>query len=98
MCSGIPGLEAHEPRIIMQRKCPPKMVLALDEKCYLRSALPADLRKNRQRKAPVSWRDAQYIKKGIRASKKIEKYTKDGMKEYRKLVPRPKTTTTKRKR
>jgi len=97
MCE-VPGLTGVEPRIIQQRKCPPKTVMAINGMCYLRDALPAQLRMNKRRKAPVSYQDAQYIKKGVRASKRIKEYSQKSEKEYRKFVPRKKSTTTKRKR
>jgi len=98
MCD-VPGLKGVQPRIIQQRKCPPKTVMAINGMCYLRDALPAQLRMNKRRKAPVSYQDAQYIKKGVRASKRIKEYSQKSEKEYRKFVPRKKSTTTsKRKR
>jgi len=97
MCD-VPGLKGVEPRIIQQRKCPPKTVMAINGMCYLRDALPAQLRMNKRRKAPVSYQDAQYIKKGVRASKRIKEYSMKSEKEYRKFVPRKKSTTSKRKR
>lgn len=77
-----------QPRIIQVRRCPGPTRLAIDGLCYHKNVLPAKLRENRSKKAPVSYSDGQSIRKGFQAAKRIEGYTKRAQKEARQLVPR----------
>lgn len=69
------------------RKCGKGKVLAIDGLCYWKRLLPAALRANKSRKAPVSWSDYQSIKKGERAAQRIKKYEKAIVKNARRMVP-----------
>ena len=85
------------PEIRQVRHCPRGMVLAIDQMCYWKKLLPAALRLNRSKKAPVSYSDAKSIRKGFQASKRIKAYEKKIEKMSRKFVP-PKRRSTPRRR
>ena len=88
MGGGIPGLEGIQPTMITQRRCPGPTVLAVNGLCYHRSVLPAQFRANRPRRAPVSYSDAQSIRRGNQAARRIEAYAKRQQANLRKLVRR----------
>lgn len=89
---GIPGLGnviwAEPPREIIVRRCKGRGRMAIDGLCYDKSLLPAKFRLHKSRKAPVSWSDANHIRKGRTASTRIKRYADASAKEARKLIPR----------
>ena len=94
----VPGLTPVQPIIIQTRRCPGPTRLAIDGLCYHKSVLPAQLRANRPRKAPVSWSDARSIQRGFAAAKRIKRYEKLASKQAKKLAPTTRRRpTTKRK-
>ena len=82
-----------KPRTISQRRCPPKMRLGTDGWCYYTRMLPRAFRANQTKKAPVSWSDAQSIRKGRAAERRIQAFAKRSQKEARKLAPRRRRTS-----
>lgn len=80
-------LQGTPPTTYVARKCGKAKVLAVDGLCYWKKLLPAALRMNKSRRAPVSWSDAQNIRKGEQASKRIKAYGKRIEKSARKLAP-----------
>ena len=73
-----------QPRLIQQRRCPPGMRLAKDGWCYPTKMLPKAARANQEKKAPVSWSDANHIRKGRSAQKRLNRFAKTGEAEARK--------------
>ena len=84
----VPGLVPIAPSIIQVRRCPGRTVLAVNGMCYDKRILPAALRENRSRRAPVSYSDAQAIRRGNTAARRIEQYANTNQKEYRALTRR----------
>ena len=76
------------PNIVQVRRCPGPMRLAYWGLCYHKSILPRSLRMNKPKKAPVSWSDANSIRKGRTASKRIQRYAKRDERESRRMFPR----------
>ena len=88
MPAGIPmDLQGTAPMAYTIRRCGPRKVLAIDGLCYYKRLLPAALRMNRSKKAPVSYSDAKAIQKGNRAAARIKAYEKKIAKNARKLAP-----------
>lgn len=77
------------PKVVTQRRCPGGMRLGKDGWCYPTAMLPRAARMNQQKKAPVSWSDANHIRKGRSASKRIKKLADDAGKDARELAPPP---------
>lgn len=81
------GLVGVPPNIVQVRRCPPKMRMAIDGNCYLAKVLPRALWANPSKKAPLSRRDADNIRKGFAAAERIKKYGVTATKRARALVP-----------
>ena len=72
------------PRIINQRRCPAGMRLAKDGWCYPTKLLPAAARENQVKKAPVTWSDAEAMRKARATEKRLQSFTKRGEASARK--------------
>lgn len=91
------NMEGVVPTLREVRSCPKGMVLAVNSLCYWKKLLPAVLRMNRSKRAPVSWSDANAIRKGNRAAMRIHRYDKRIAKNARKLAPPSRRRTAPRK-
>jgi len=59
------------------RRCPPRMVLAVDGNCYLKAALPKKFRMWKPApKPPVTASDAKAIRKAASATRRVERLAK----------------------